>query len=160
MMTIVKKFIVSAAILLPLIAQADFFDKNDAHNRDSYFYDCQEVEDLATDSRIKTYIYNNKEVYLLVLHFGFQSNIEFARGEKVQTISLGDTYAWKITPLDNMLFIRPLEKNIRTNMTIITNKRKYQFDLVAKDYYEDQFQDLVYSIRFYYPKKIKKNVKR
>jgi type IV secretion system protein VirB9 len=155
-MTTVKKLIVSLSIFLPFCVQADYLDKKD----DSYFYDYQEAANLTTDNRIKTYIYNPSEVYLLVLHFGFQSNIEFAKGEKVQTISLGDTYAWKITPLDNMLFIRPLEKNIRTNMTIITNKNKYQFDLVAKDYYEDQQEDLVYSIRFYYPKKIKKNVQR
>jgi len=59
--------------------------------------------------------------------------------------------------LDNMLFIKPLEKNIRTNMTIITNKRKYQFDLVAKIFEEGEEEDLVYLIRFYYPKTSKQN---
>ena len=33
----------------------------------------------VTDSRIKTYIYNPNEVYLLVLHYGFRSHIEFAK---------------------------------------------------------------------------------
>lgn len=120
----------------------------------------EDVSQLTTDSRIKTYIYNPRQVYLLVLHYGFQSNIEFSKGEKVQTISLGDTYSWKITPLDNLLFIRPLEKNIRTNMTIITNKNKYQFDLVTYDPENMDESDLVYSIRFYYPKKLKKNGQR
>jgi len=124
---------------------------------DKNLLDYEEILQLTTDSRIKSYVYNPNEVYLLVLHFGFQSNIEFAKGEKVQTISLGDTYAWKITPLDNMLFIKPLEKNIRTNMTIITNKRKYQFDLVAKMFEEGEEEDLVYLIRFYYPKTSKQN---
>jgi len=124
---------------------------------DKNLLDYEEILQLTTDSRIKSYVYNPNEVYLLVLHFGFQSNIEFAKGEKVQTISLGDTYAWKITPLDNMLFIKPLEKNIRTNMTIITNKRKYQFDLVAKIFEEGEEEDLVYLIRFYYPKTSKQN---
>ena len=108
---------------------------------------------ITTDNRIKTYIYNPNEVYLLVLHFGFQSHIEFAKNEEVQTITLGDSYAWKITPLANRLFIKPLEKNIRTNMTIITNKRTYQFDIVAKELEDDEDKDLVYVIRFYYPKK-------
>ena len=119
-----------------------------------------DLSSMVTDSRIKTYIYNPSEVYLLVLHYGFQSNIEFAKGEKVQTISLGDTYSWKITPLDNLLFIRPLEKNIRTNMTVITNKNKYQFDLVTYDPEYMEEADLIYSIRFYYPKKINKNGQR
>ncbi len=108
---------------------------------------------LTTDSRIRTYIYNPNEIYLLPLHHGFQSHIEFAKFEEIQTISLGDSYAWKITPLQNRLFIRPLEKNITTNMTIITNKRTYQFDLVAQEYEEGLEADLVYVVKFQYPKK-------
>jgi len=112
-------------------------------------------EDLSitTDSRIKTYIYNPNEVYLLVVHYGFQSQIEFSKGEEVKTISLGDSYAWKITPLENRLFIKPMEKNIRTNMTILTNKRSYQFDIVAKELDVEDDKDLVYVVRFYYPPK-------
>jgi len=109
---------------------------------------------ITMDSRIKTYIYNSNEVYLLVLHYGFQSYVEFAKNETIETITLGDSYAWKITPLDNRLFIKPLEKNIRTNMTIITNVRTYQFDIVAKDLEEGEEKDLVYVIRFQYPKKL------
>ncbi|MGI4775436.1 MAG: TrbG/VirB9 family P-type conjugative transfer protein [Janthinobacterium lividum] len=108
---------------------------------------------LTTDSRIKTYIYNPNEVYLFVLHYGFQSHVEFAKSEEIQTITLGDSYSWKVTPLANRLFIRPMEKNIRTNMTVITNKRTYQFDIVARELDEGEEKDLVYVIRFYYPKK-------
>ena len=113
----------------------------------------QEDLPITRDSRIKTYIYNQNEVFLLVLHHGFQSHIEFANGESIDTISLGDSYAWKITPLGNRLFIRPLEKNIRTNMTIITNKRSYQFDIVSKELEEGEEEDLVYQIKFFYPKR-------
>ncbi len=114
-----------------------------------------DLDDLAitTDNRIKTYIHNPNEVYLLVLHFGFQSSIEFAKNEEIQNIVLGESYAWKMTPLANRLFIKPLEKNIRTNMTIITNKRTYQFDVVSKELEEGREKDLVYVVRFYYPKK-------
>jgi type IV secretion system protein VirB9 len=108
---------------------------------------------ITTDNRIKTYVYNPNEVYLLVVHSGFQSQIEFAKGEEVKTISLGDAYAWKISPLENRLFVKPLEKNIRTNMTILTNKRSYQFDIVARELEGDDDQDLVYVVRFYYPSK-------
>lgn len=109
------------------------------------------MQSLTTDNRIKTYIYSPNEVYLLVLHYGFQSNIEFAKGEEIKTITLGDTFAWKITPLENRLFVRALEKNIRTNMTVITNKRTYEFDIVAKELEEGEEKDLVYVIRFFYP---------
>lgn len=107
---------------------------------------------LTTDSRIKTYVYNPNDVYLLPLHYGFQSHIEFAKGEEINTISMGDSYAWKVNPLGHRLFIKALEKNIRTNMTIITNKRTYQFDLVSMDYEEGNEPELVYQVKFYYPK--------
>ena len=48
---------------------------------------------ITTDNRIKTYIHNPNEVYLLVLHFGFQSSIEFAKNEEIQNIVLGESYA-------------------------------------------------------------------
>jgi len=108
---------------------------------------------LTTDNRIKTYMYNPNEVYLLVLNFGFQSSIEFDKNETIETITLGDTYAWKITPLGPRLFIKAMERNIRTNMTIITNKRTYQFDIVSKEPDDDTEKDLVYVVRFQYPKR-------
>jgi type IV secretion system protein VirB9 len=108
---------------------------------------------LTTDNRIKTYVYSPNEVYLLVLHFGFQSSIEFAKNESIETITMGDSYPWKITPLGNRLFIKPMEKNIRTNMTIITNRRTYQFDIVAKTLEDGDENNLVYVMRFQYPKK-------
>lgn len=109
--------------------------------------------ELTTDSRIKTYQYNPNDIYLLVLHYGFQSHIEFAKNESIETITLGDSYAWKITPIGNRLFIKPMERNIRTNMTIITNKHTYQFDIVAKELEMGDEKDLVYVVRFNYPKK-------
>jgi type IV secretion system protein VirB9 len=140
-MTIVRLMIFTAVLLLSLTSA-----------KLSFAMDDDDIP-ITTDNRIKTYIYNPNEVYLLVLHFGYQSHIEFAKGEEIQTISLGDSYAWKITPLDNRLFIRPLEKNIRTNMTIITNKRTYQFDIVSEELEMGEEKDLVYVIRFYYPKR-------
>lgn len=116
-------------------------------------YSSEEDLPITTDNRIKTYIYNPNEVYLLVLHHGFQSYVEFAKNEQIQTITAGDTYSWKITPLENRLFIKPLERNMRTNMTIITNKRTYQFDIVSKELEYEDDKDLVYVVRFYYPKK-------
>lgn len=108
---------------------------------------------ITTDSRIKTYIYNENEVYLLVLHYGFQSYIEFENNEDIDTITLGDSYAWKINKIGNKLFIKPLEYNIHTNMTILTNKRTYQFDILSKELEYGKEKDLVYVLKFYYPQK-------
>lgn len=109
--------------------------------------------ELTKDRRIKSYIYSPNEVYLLPLHFGFQSSIEFAPNESIETLTMGDSYAWKVTPLGNRLFIKPLEFNIRTNMTIITNLRTYHFDITATELEDGEEKDLVYVMRFQYPKK-------
>lgn len=157
MMMKVKKISVSLYILLTGVLSHNSWAKIDSDsanlynklqkNDSSYDYSLP----LTVDNRIKTYVYNANEVYLLLVHFGYQSHIEFAKGEEIATISLGDSYAWSLTPLDNRLFIKAMEKNIRTNMTIITNKRTYQFDLVSKELSNDNDQ-LVYVVRFFYPK--------
>lgn len=105
---------------------------------------------IATDNRIKTYVYNSNDIYLVLMQSGFQTSIEFEKGEKINTLSLGNTYSWSITPVSNRLFIKPLEDTIRTNMTVITNKRTYQFDLVSKSLEESDL-DISYVIRFFYP---------
>ena len=105
---------------------------------------------LATDSRIKTYVYNPNDVFLIIINTGFQTSIEFEPGEKIQTMSLGDVYSWSLNPLQNRLFIKPLEDNVRTNMTILTNMRSYQFDIVSTSN-KQNLKDVAYVVRFYYP---------
>lgn len=106
---------------------------------------------IAIDSRIKTYIYSENEVFRIVVHYGYQTSLEFADGEEIQTISVGNNYAWQITPIGRRLFIRPIEENIATNMTIITNKRIYHFDVQSKALSYATDEELVYVVRFFFP---------
>ncbi|MCF8462562.1 MAG: TrbG/VirB9 family P-type conjugative transfer protein [Rickettsiaceae bacterium] len=111
---------------------------------------------LSTDSRIKTYVYNSNEVYLLPLALNHQCIIEVAKNEKIQTISLGERYAWDMKIINNRLFIKAIEKNVKTNMVLITNKRMYYFDVISKDVNDDENLkefggDIVYRMNFVYP---------
>ncbi|MEK6734193.1 MAG: TrbG/VirB9 family P-type conjugative transfer protein [Pseudomonadota bacterium] len=108
-------------------------------------------EPITTDNRIKTYVYNENEIYPLVIFYGYQTSIEFAKGEEIATISMGDSYAWQINPIGHRLFVKPLEENMHTNMTIITNRRAYQFDLFSKKVEPNFDNEIVYVMRFYYP---------
>ncbi|GMO62353.1 MAG: P-type conjugative transfer protein VirB9 [Rickettsiales bacterium] len=108
---------------------------------------------LTTDSRIRTIVYNPNEVFPLKFHYGFQSFIEFATDEDIEIISLGEAFPWKITPIGKRLFVRPVQIDIKTNMTIITTKRVYQFEIEGLAFDEKTNEDLVYSIRFFYPDK-------
>lgn len=106
---------------------------------------------ITTDSRIKTLVYNPNEVYELKFYYGYQSFIEFADNEEIEMISVGEAFAWRITPSGKRLFIRPLEISAHTNMTIITNKRTYHFDIKSGEYDGKADEELVYTVRFYYP---------
>jgi type IV secretion system protein VirB9 len=106
---------------------------------------------ITTDSRIKTLVYNPNEVYQLKFHYGYQSFIEFAEDEEIEMISIGESFAWRLTPAGKRLFVRPLEIGAHTNMTIITNKRTYQFDITSAEYDGRADEELVYTVRFYYP---------
>ena len=106
---------------------------------------------IVTDSRIRTFIYNPNEIFKIVVHYNYQTSIEFAKDEKIKTISSGNNYVWQLTPIDNRLFIKSLEDNILTNMTIITNQRVYQFEIQSKPYSDNVDNALVYVIRFFYP---------
>jgi type IV secretion system protein VirB9 len=106
---------------------------------------------ITTDNRIKTYVYNENEVYKVLIYNGYQCSVEFGDGETVSTISVGDTYSWKIAPVGRRLFIKPLENNVHTNMTVITNKRSYQFDVLSIEPDQNIESNLVYVLRFFYP---------
>lgn len=109
------------------------------------------AEPVATDSRIKTLVYNENEVFPVTIHFGYQSYIEFAKGEEIQAISLGDPFPWRITPSGNRLFIKPIDGYAHTNMTVITSRHTYQFDLQSKLPPEEPDAELTYAVRFFYP---------
>lgn len=107
---------------------------------------------INSDSRIKTLVYNENDVFSILTVFGYQSNIEFSKNEEITTISLGDKVGWQVVPSGRRLFIRAQEDGAHTNMTVITNKRAYQFDLKSSEDGElVPSEELSYVIRFYYP---------
>jgi type IV secretion system protein VirB9 len=106
---------------------------------------------ITTDSRIRTLVYNPNEVYELKFYYNYQSFIEFSEDEEIEMISIGEAFAWRLTPAGKRLFIRPLEIAAHTNMTIITNKRTYHFDIRSDEFNGKADEDLVYTIRFFYP---------
>lgn len=106
---------------------------------------------VVSDSRVKTFVYNENEVYTILTQFGYQTNIEFGRGEEIQTISVGDRVSWQIIPAGRRLFIQTLNDEAQTNMTVVTDRRSYQFDLQSTGHTKGNEDRLVYVARFYYP---------
>jgi type IV secretion system protein VirB9 len=109
---------------------------------------------LPSDSRIKTLMYDELDVYTIKTKYGYQTNLVFAPGEEIQTISVGDRSLWQLIPSGNRLFIRPMEENVITNMTLITNRRSYQFDIKSVAANEN---DNIYVAKFIYPDRFEKS---
>jgi type IV secretion system protein VirB9 len=111
----------------------------------------QEPRAIATDSRIRTLRYSPNEVYQFIGHYGYQSTIEFGEDEKIQTVSVGDSIAWMVNPSGNRLFLKPIEQNALTNMTVITDKHSYLFELHAEETQDIRDKEMVFQLRFVYP---------
>jgi type IV secretion system protein VirB9 len=103
----------------------------------------------ATDGRIRTQVYNPDQIVRILGKPGIQSTIEFASDERIENVAVGDSSAWQITPNHraSLLFVKPLVARSRTNMTVVTDKRTYMFDLVA----EGKAGGAVYALKFSYP---------
>lgn len=136
MLFIGKKLKVIAILVCWLLASAQY---------------CFSQAPITTDSRIRTLVYNANEVYELKFYYNYQSFIEFSQDEEIEMISIGESFAWRLTPAGKRLFIRPLEIAAHTNMTIITNKRTYHFDIRSDEFNGKADEDLVYTVRFFYP---------
>lgn len=107
----------------------------------------------ATDSRLTERLYNANEVVRIDGRLGVQATITFGEDEHIENVAVGDSESWQITPNKraNLLFVKPLAANARTNMTVVTDERAYYFDLVANPRGAP-----VYALRFTYPLSAKK----
>jgi len=107
---------------------------------------------VTVDSRIRTIFYDPNQVVLLDAHFGYQMMIQFGADERIENVAIGDGATWQITPNKgaNLLFIKPFEHAVRTNMTVITDRRSYLFDLIATASHSAG-ADMTYVVRFSYP---------
>ncbi len=104
------------------------------------------------DPRIRTIIYNPREVVTIVGQIGYQMVMSFGPGERIENISLGDALSWQATPNKkaDLLFLKPIDRLPgSTNMAIVTNLRRYSFELIVGT--AARRRDQAYDIRFLYP---------
>jgi type IV secretion system protein VirB9 len=104
------------------------------------------------DSRIRVLRYDPDQVVELRLAFGFQTMIRFGDDERVENVSIGDGQAWQVTPnkAATLLFVKPVDIATRTNMTVVTDRRSYLFELSASSRLPYGAEP-PYVVRFTYP---------
>ncbi|OFW80548.1 MAG: hypothetical protein A2887_05240 [Alphaproteobacteria bacterium RIFCSPLOWO2_01_FULL_40_26] len=114
---------------------------------------------LGSEKKFRSFIYNPNDVYRYFGHYTYQGFIEFEEGETIGTISMGNPSLWLFESLGNRLFLKPVgEDNSETNMTIISSKRVYHFELVAKEAKSITDKDLIFVVKFVYPDEKDKNI--
>ncbi len=104
---------------------------------------------LAQDARLVERLYDPGEVVRIQGRANVQAVIQFGEDEAIENVAIGDSEKWQVTPNKraNLLFVKPLSDRAATNMTVVTNRHTYLFDLVASPAHRNP----LYILAFTYP---------
>lgn len=108
---------------------------------------------VATDSRIVTLDYDEASVVRLEGCVNFQTMITFGKGEHIENVGLGDSSQWQVMPNKraDLLFVKPITPKAYSNMTVVSDKRTYNFELRAAPADACDHGHAIYELRFTYP---------
>jgi type IV secretion system protein VirB9 len=103
-----------------------------------------------TDSRVRDVVYNRDNVTAIDASYGTSTMIELQPDEKIETLALGDSIAWKVEPnrKGDIIFVKPVDKNAISNLNVVTDKRIYSF-LLRSNTRPPAAQ--IYAVRFRFP---------
>ena len=99
------------------------------------------------DPRIQSIDFSPDQVFQLQGAPGYSITIELSPDEQVENVAVGDSSAWQVISnhRGDHLFVKALQA-VATNMTVITNIRLYNFELVP-----GSPSEIAYTVRFHYP---------
>lgn len=106
------------------------------------------------DSRLRVVPYDPTQVVIVQAALGYQMMIQFDADERIENVAVGDSLGWQVIPSrkGNLLFLKPMDKAPATNMTVVTNLRRYAFALTVRPRpARPDDPSLIYSLRFDYP---------
>lgn len=103
------------------------------------------------DPRIRSLPYSAEQVFLVTGTYGLVTTILFGADEDITQVVAGDTVSWQIlTSADRRsLTLKPMEKDAATNLSVVTTKRTYSFDLRVND--SKAMQNQTFKLKFTYP---------
>jgi type IV secretion system protein VirB9 len=107
----------------------------------------------AGDPRIHEVLYDPGQVVELHGALGYQLALEFDPAERIENVAIGDSLGWQVTPnrKANLLFLKPMAKRPDTNMSVVTNLRRYNFQLSVR---RTADRTTPFSVRFLYPEPV------
>lgn len=86
---------------------------------------------LRGDTRLVEFQFDADNTFLVLTKPRAVTHLQFAADEQVMSVAAGDTANWEITPTKNRknLFVKPRYEDSETSLTVLTDKRPYQFVL-------------------------------
>lgn len=104
----------------------------------------------AGDPRISVIEYDPAQVVELHGVLGYQLSVEFDPAERIENVAIGDSLGWQVTPnrRANLLFLKPMARRPDTNMTVVTNLRRYNFQLSVAA--KPRSKSTPFAVRFLY----------
>ncbi|MDA0902446.1 MAG: TrbG/VirB9 family P-type conjugative transfer protein [Proteobacteria bacterium] len=121
-------------------------------------YSSQAPRFLGSEKKFRAYLYNPNAVYRYIGHYYYQGEVIFENDETINTVSMGNPSLWLFERLGNTLYLKPIEDNAETNMTVQTNKRTYHFELTAREATSIDDENLIFVVKFIYPDGENKNI--
>jgi len=102
---------------------------------------------------VRVVAYDPARVVTIEGVLNFQMLIEFNPDERIENVSVGDSLGWQVTPnrKASLLFVKPIEPDAHTNMTVVTTLRRYLFELKVRARVRRTARPPVYALRFDYP---------
>ena len=88
-------------------------------------------EGTDKDSRIQYVEYDTDNVVKIRAKVAHTVTVQLDKGESAEqgVVAMGDAQAWNMAVKGNNLIFKPTVESPQTNLTVITNKRTYVFDL-------------------------------
>lgn len=105
----------------------------------------------TVDSRVRAAPYDSEQVYRVRGFVGYQIDFEFEAGETFVGLGAGDMEGLSYFGEDNHLFLKPKAAKVATNLTLLTNRRRYQIDYTAAPRRPEGDEDVIFALRFVYP---------
>jgi type IV secretion system protein VirB9 len=106
----------------------------------------------TVDSRVRVVPYDSEQVYRVHGYVGYQIDFEFEAGETFVGLGAGDMEGLAYFGQDNHLFLKPKAARVTTNLTVLTNRRRYQIDYTS-DAHRPTAGDpeVIFALKFTYP---------
>lgn len=84
------------------------------------------------ENRIVRYTYSPDVIFRILTTPTQHTHIELGEDEglKEQPVT-GDTVQWRVSGGPRNLYVKPLRDGLETSMTVVTNRRTYQFQLIS-----------------------------